>query len=47
MLDKVWGTSEGLCAWCNETAQTNYVAEQAGGEVVEYQVCKPCDEERN
>ncbi len=47
LLEKIWGSSEGLCAWCNKPAQTNYIAEQAGGEVAEYQVCKPCEKEFN
>lgn len=47
MIEKVWGESEGLCAWCNDPAQTSYTGEQAGGEVVEYQVCNPCDKEMN
>jgi hypothetical protein len=46
-MEKVWGEREGLCAWCNDKAQTNYVGEQAGGEVVEYQVCRACDKEMN
>ena len=46
-MDKVWGEREGLCAWCNDKAQTKYVGEMTNGEVAEYQVCHPCDKERN
>lgn len=46
-MDKVWGTREGLCAWCDDKAQTAYVAEMSNGEVAEYQVCRPCDKEMN
>lgn len=46
-MDKVWGTSEGLCAWCDDKAQTSYIGEMTNGETVNYQVCNPCDEERN
>jgi hypothetical protein len=45
-MTKVWGTTEGLCAWCNDKAEAHYTGEQAGGELVEYQVCSPCKEER-
>jgi hypothetical protein len=46
-VDKVWGTSEGLCAWCDDKAQAAYVGEIPSGEMVEYQVCHPCDKEMN
>ena len=46
-MDKVWGTKEGLCAWCDEKAHTEYVDVMSNGETVEYQVCILCFEERN
>lgn len=46
-MEKIWGETEGACAWCNDPARTSYVAEQAGGEIVEYQVCLSCDSEMN
>ena len=47
MLERVCGTREGLCAWCNDPSQTSYVGEEAGGTEVEYEVCLSCYEERN
>lgn len=44
IMDKVWGTKEGLCAWCDEDAETSYVGVMTNGETVEYQVCDACDE---
>lgn len=46
-FDKVWGTREGLCAWCNDDAQTSYIGEMTNGETVDYQVCLSCYQERN
>jgi hypothetical protein len=45
-MDKIWGTREGLCAWCNDEARDTYVGEMSIGEVAEYQVCRPCHKER-
>lgn len=45
-MDKVWGIREGLCAWCNDEAHSEYVGEMSTGEVAEYQVCRPCHKER-
>ena len=47
IMDKVWGTKEGLCAWCDDKAQTEYVGVMTNGETVEYQVCLKCDKEMN
>lgn len=47
VLDKVWGTREGLCAWCNDEAHTSYIGVMTNGEIVKYQVCLSCYEERN
>ena len=46
-MDKVWGTKEGLCAWCDDKAQTEYIGVMTNGETVEYQVCLKCDKEMN
>jgi hypothetical protein len=47
LLDKVYGTTEGSCAWCfTPSATKSYVGTMTNGEVVEYQVCLSCYEER-
>lgn len=46
MIEKVWGESEGLCAWCNAKAKASYVGEMSNGEIADYQVCLSCHEER-
>jgi hypothetical protein len=45
-MEKVWGTREGLCAWCNQQATHAYEGEMTNGEKVNYQVCAPCYDER-
>lgn len=44
VIDKVWGTVEGQCAWCLKAdAVTEYASEFAGtDEWVLYQVCAKC-----
>lgn len=44
--ENVWGTREGLCAWCNESATHEYEGEMTNGEQVKYQVCAPCYDDR-
>lgn len=47
-LDKVYGYKVGDCAWCLSKKATNsYIDHEAGGELVEYQVCLSCYKERN
>ena len=42
----VWGTRVGLCAWCDKPACWDYRDEDSQGDLVDYQVCKPCYRER-
>lgn len=42
----VWGTRVGLCAWCDNPACWDYRDEDSQGDLVDYQVCKPCYRER-
>lgn len=42
----VWGSTEGLCVWCEEPAVTSYQDVDAKGDDVEYQVCKTCYEDQ-
>lgn len=45
-LDKVWGLTEGKCAWClNADATKSYNDIDTTEELVEYQVCDLCYEE--
>ena len=45
-LEKVWGYSVGDCAWCLKSpAVDSYTDEEAGGNLVSYQVCADCRKE--
>jgi hypothetical protein len=47
LYEKVYGLTEGLCAWCLDTKATDsYVGVMTNGETVEYQVCNACYVER-
>lgn len=48
MYEKVWGYRTGNCAWCLDTrAVDSYIDEEAGGNLVSYQVCIKCKDERS
>lgn len=45
-LEKVWGYRAGDCAWClTRPAVDSYADEEAGGDLVSYQVCAKCHKE--
>ena len=46
-LVRVWGYKEGACAWClDKPATTFYEDYDSQDDLVEYQVCAKCKEER-
>ena len=46
-LVKVWGYTEGKCAWCLSRRATDFYEDyDSQDELVEYQVCARCKKER-
>ena len=47
ILEKVWGYTEGKCAWCLSRRATDFYEDyDSQDELVEYQVCARCKKER-